>query len=122
MPANAGRSACATCPTRDAERPGEAAVELHVELRLLPARRQADVHRARHLRAPPSATWSASCVQHRRCPGPRSWIWICFWSPKPLVGIDAVDAAELRELAARSSRGDVVLAARRARALGISRT
>ena len=32
-----------------AERAGKRAIDLHVEFRLLPARRQADVHRARHL-------------------------------------------------------------------------
>ena len=36
-------------PDRDAERAGQAAIELHVQLRLLSLRRQRDVHRARHL-------------------------------------------------------------------------
>ncbi len=45
---------------RDAERTGEAAIDLHVELRLLPLGRQADVDRAGHLRAPRQRSASAS--------------------------------------------------------------
>ena len=48
MPANAGRSACATWPTVTPSEPARPALDLHVELRLLALRRQPDVDRAGH--------------------------------------------------------------------------
>ena len=64
---------------RQAERARDAAIELELELRLLPLGRQSDVHRARnllHLRLhhapPPASSATTSC--------PRSWSWICFES------------------------------------------
>ena len=51
---------------RDAERAGEAAIDLHVELRLLSLRRQADVDGARAPAAPRAAICSASRVSSRR--------------------------------------------------------
>jgi hypothetical protein len=48
-PANAGRSALREIRGPHAQRAGERSIDPHVELRLLSACREADVHRARHL-------------------------------------------------------------------------
>ena len=78
MPANAGRSACATWPTVTPERSRPAAIELHVELRLLSLRREPDVDGAGHLSARPGRPPSGQALSApaRRCRAPA--IWICF--------------------------------------------
>ena len=48
MPANDGRSACATCATERPSEPARPAIEIHRLLLTCPAHRQPDVDRARH--------------------------------------------------------------------------
>ncbi len=69
MPANAGRSACATCPTVTPSEPASAAIELHVEFGLLAARGQADVDRAGHLASRAPSRRSATLLQLAPHPG-----------------------------------------------------
>ena len=89
-------------PDRDAERAGQAAIELHVELRLLSLRRE----RRRPPRRAPAAPRRpppapAASARSRRCPW--SCSWICF-SPglKPVL-IDDVTPLSCRQLATRMS-------------------
>ena len=74
-PANAGRSACAICADAHAELAGEAAVDLDVELRLLAARREPDIHRTGHA---PDAIRDllGELIEHGRYPGRVSCSWI----------------------------------------------
>ena len=78
IPANAGRSACATWPTVTPNEPASAAIQIHVDLGLVALGRQADVHGARHL-AHLVAILSARPDSVADF-DPRSCSWICLKS------------------------------------------
>ena len=91
-----------------AERAGEAAVDLDVELRLLPLGRQADVHRARH-----AADDRRHLVGERLQPhhvGPLELdLDLLLPVAEAAVEIDAVTPASRAELAAAASADDLRL-------------
>ena len=84
----------------DADRARQPAIERDLELRLLAARRQAHVHRARHLRHLGLARCCASRFSSRLS-GPCSCSWICFLFSKLPLPIDAVTPPSFTSCARR---------------------
>ncbi len=93
MPANAGRSACATCPAVTPIDPASARSSSTSSSGFCPCVDRSTSTAPGTFRTSASA-WSATFCSSRES-RPMTWIRICFWSPKPLVVIDAVAPASL---------------------------